>query len=261
MKETGYNIQQQKKNKSFLKWFNELRDRYRIQYSVTLAVLASLTFILTKLIPPFKNFINEHNIIPYATFLILIDLAITIYTIQRPPCTTLAENQDESMQNLIDAVKDGKTESIDLLEYAGATTLPLIRAIQRKGTQFRLLVKHPETLSGVQKSRSITTLDTFYNSVFSNNENNFEIRCYRLPFTLKGRRIGMEILEIGWLTPDMKGESAYGHENPSILIDLKVRENEYLLSFFTKTFNDYWFDKNTENGFDVLQKFRTSVTY
>ena len=122
----------------------------------------------------------------------------------------------------------------------------------------RLLVKHPETVVGIQRQRMLATLDTLYNSIFDNYTGSFEIRCYRLPFTLRGRRLGREVLELGWLTPDIQRQTAYGHANPLILVDLSTKRNEHLQMFFDRTFNDYWKDDKTEDGRAVLGRLLVS---
>ncbi len=254
MNSTGYNIQQITETKTFLSRFNAFRDRYRIQFSATLAVIASITFVVATIIPIVQKYVSDSGLLQYLTVIIVLDLAVTIYRQQRPENTTLIKNQDDSMPKLIEVVEHCKTDGVDLLEYAGATALPLIRAIQRNGVPFRLLVKHPNTVSGIQKQRMITTLDTLYNSIFDNCEGTFEIRCYKLPYTLRGRRLGRELLELGWLTPDIKRVTAFGHANPSVLADLSIKSNDYLYHFFNKTFLDYWEDKNTEDGNVVLTK-------
>jgi hypothetical protein len=256
METTGYNNEQFNKPNTLTGKFAAFRDKYRVQLSVTLAVVASVTFIVAEIIPPIQKFIFDSGLLQYLIFLFLLDLTVSIYLQQKSPTTSLVKNQDESMPRLIEAVKLCRSDGADLIEYAGATTLPLIRAIQREGVKMRLLVKHPETILGIQRERMITTLDTLYNSIFEDSVGKFEIRCYKLPYTLRGRRLGKEILEIGWLTPDKKRQMAFGHSNPSVLVDLSVKHNDYLLKFFDKTFDDLWNDDETEDGKLVLDKYQ-----
>lgn len=118
----------------------------------------------------------------------------------------------------------------------------------------RMLVKHPATVSGLQRHRMITTLDTLYNSIFENCPADCEIRCYRLPFNMRGRRMGREMLEIGWLTSDVRRQTAYGHSNPCVLVDLTSSKNEYLREFFDRTFTDIWNAPDTEDAREVLEQ-------
>ncbi len=259
MNMTGSSNVQKVEAKTMLGRFNAFRERYRIQTSATLAVLAAVTFIAAEFVPAIQQFVLTTGLLQYITLIVLLDLAASIYVMQRPPATRIARNQDESMPRLLEALPRCRTDSVDLLEYAGATTLPLIRAIRREGVPMRMLVKHPETIDGLQRQRNITTLDTICNSIFDDYRGSFEIRCYRLPYTLRGRRLGKELLELGWLTPDVKRKTAFGHGNPSLIADLSNSNNEHLHIFFKTTFETYWNDQGTEDGRAVLERLRASA--
>jgi hypothetical protein len=252
----GYSIQKTNESRTLVDRFRSLRDRYHTQTSIALIVLAVIVFTVAQLDPTFQEYISKTGLIQYLVLIVLLDLAIDLHLSQRPASMTMAKNQDETMPKLIEAVSHCKADGVDLLEYAGATTLPLIRAIQREGATLRILVKHPDTIVGLQKQRMITTLDTIFNSIYTNNTGStLEVRCYRLPFTLRARRLGKVLLELGWLTHDIAGKTAYGHGNPSVLADLSANQNEHLLAFFNKTFNDYWADQSTEDGKAVLNRY------
>jgi hypothetical protein len=252
---TGHSIENPSESKTLLGRFRSFRDRYHTQTAVALAVLAIVAFTAAQVIPTVQDYVLKSGLIQYLILIVLLDLTVVIHLSQRPATTSLARNQDETMPKLIEALAHCRTDGVDLLEYAGATTLPLIRAIEREGVPMRMLVQHPDAIEGLQRQRMITTLDTIYNSIFANEtKSSFEIRCYRLPYTLRGRRLGKVLLELGWLTPDIQGKTAYGHGNPSVLADLSTSKNEHLLAFFNKTFNDIWKDARTEDGKTVLQR-------
>lgn len=254
MQATGYDIVSAAKKKTVLGRFAAFRDRYRVHTSATLAVLAALTFIAAETFPAVQQFVSTSDLLQYVTLIIVLDLAASVYFQQQSPTRRVVKNQEESMTTLIEAVPHCRRDGADLLEYAGQTTMPLIREIERAGVPMRMLVKHPETLTGPQKSRSITALDTLYNSVFDRSDTAFEVRCYRLPFALRGRRLGKAVLELGWLTPDLQGQTAYGHANPSLIADLSTSSNDHLRAFFDRTFNDLWKDKGTEHGREVFRR-------
>ncbi len=256
MNSTGYNFGNITGSKTLIDRFRSLRDRYHTQTSVVLAVIAIIAFILAQLIPAVEEYIIKTGFIQFLILIVVLDLAVSIHIFQRPTTTSLARNQDETMPMLVDAVSHCRTDGVDLLEYAGYTTLPLIRAIQREGAPLRMLVKHPDTITGPQKQRNIVTLETIYNSVYANSTNSsLEIRCYRFPYTLRGRRIGKVLLELGWLTPDIPRNTAYGHGNPSVLVDLSASQNTHLLVFFNRTFDDLWTASDTEDGRAVLNRY------
>ena len=233
---------------------NELRDRYRVQVAATIAIVATALAIAAEIVPSVQEFLRTSGFFEYITLLILLDLSAAIYLLQRPAPIQVMQNQDEVMPILIEAVPHCRNDGVDLIEFAAATTLPLIRAIRRAGVPVRLLVKHPETVVGLQQQRSIAALDTIINSIFDNYDGYFEVRCYRLPYSLRARRLGKELLELGWLTPDPKRQTVYGHSNPSFVADLSMRVNDHLLGFFNQTFETLWNDPSTEDGKSVLER-------
>lgn len=247
-----------KKRNPILARLQQLRDRYRAQTLIVIAIAAGLLLIVSKFFPGIEQFVRQNNVIEVVTLLILIDVAIAFEGYRVDQSIRVVENQDESLEELIDAVP--KASRADLLEYAASTTLPLIRAIQRSNVPVRLLIKHPETIEGLQRDRSITTLDTLFNSVFDEHTGKFEIRCYKLPFSLRGRYLHGRMLELGWLTPDDKRKTAYGHANPSSLVAMPNRRNDHLREFFERTFKDYWEHPETEPGYEVLKRLQAGRT-
>lgn len=234
---------------------NRFLDRYRSKALTFLAVLVVLALIASKVFPSFGAFLTSNNVVPYLTLLLVIDLSLLLYSQNNAVGDGVDRfrDQDESLPALIAAVSSCRKSRIDLIEYAGGSALPLIREIQRRRIPVRILVKHPDTVSGVQRLRMTSTLDTFYNSIFAQSDD-FEIRCYRLPYSVRARRFGNSFLELGWLTPDPKRQTAYGHGNPSIMVDLKVVENQTFEEFFDRSFDTLWEAQDTEDGRAVLDR-------
>lgn len=259
MNTLGSDVMAKMQPNTLLSRFNGLRERYRVHISTTLAILAALTFIAAQYVPAIQAFILSSGLLQYVILALIADLAISVHLQQRQPPIRVVCNQDEAMPILIESLPDCRGDSVDLLEYAGATTLPLIRAIVRAGIPMRMLAKHPETVEGMQKHRMITTLDTLYNSVVDDAITHFEIRCYRQPYTLRARRLGNVVLELGWLTPDLKRKTAYGHANPSLVADLATRQSTHLRLFFDRTFSALWNATDTEDGLAVLNRLGPSA--
>lgn len=241
--------------RTFTKRFKDFREQYRVHIAATMAVLAALTFITAEIIPAVSEYIISSGIIHYIILILVLDIATALYSQRSKDRTWILKNQDEALPSLLNVVTQCRKEEIQLIEYAGATILPLIREIQRHNVPLRMLVQHPEKIEGIQKQRMIATLDTIFTSIFEDDQKNIEIRCYRLPFTIRGRRMGNKLLEIGWLTYDIKRQTAYGHQNPCVIVDLSTRKNENFRLFFERTFNDLWENPTTEDGQTVLERF------
>lgn len=250
METTGYN----RNNPTFLSRIVAFKNKHWKHIAYALLIIVLVLSIIVESSDKFKEWLSVNELIFIYLYLILmvaVDISITINS-NKNNSIEIKEKQDKSIPVLIDYVQKCKSsETCDLLEYAGQTSLPLIREINDKGNRIRILIQHPDNLTGNQKLLSITNLNTLYNTIFYDSTK-FEIRCYRQPYTLKGRKIGNKILELGWLTPNIKNQTAFGHGNPSILIDLSVRKNDCFLVFFEKTFNDLWNDSQTEDGKTVL---------
>lgn len=234
-----------------VKRLKSLRDRFRSPALKFVAVVATALIIAAQIFPELSKYINDNHIIPYATLLLIIDFALIFDARRADVAVEVFPNQDVSMNTLLGRVPG--TRQIDLLEYAGATTLPLIRAIKREGIPLRLLVKHPDTVEGMQRQRTIATLDTICTSIFEGHQGKLQMRCYRLPYSLKGRHFHGNLLELGWLTPDVARRTTYGSGNPHALFDLRRGDNEEMVDFFNRTFNDYWSHPETEDAATVLR--------
>lgn len=239
--------------------FNRTRiflDRYKVQTYTVLGVIAALVLIASETYPELQSYLSKTNTVSFITLLIVLDIAITVSANKDQANMQTHSNQDESIIKLLSAASNSK--EADLLEYAGSTTLPLIRKLKNENVKVRILVKHPDTITGLQKQRSITTLDTLYNSIFKSYDGKYEIRCYKLPFSLRGRHLHGRLVELGWLTPDYENHTAFGHTNPSIIAEIPRRNNQHFKDFFEKTFNEYWNHTDTEDALEVLNNHKAT---
>ncbi|HTW14761.1 MAG TPA: hypothetical protein VMF51_06505 [Nocardioides sp.] len=238
-------------------WYLRLSSatqRFRTPILVGVGASALLAGVAAVFIDPVDDFLKGSNVVPYLCLLLLIDLALAERSRLADEVVDVSINQDEAMPKLMQIAQTLRHEQVDLLEYAGQTTLPLMRCVARQELPVRILIKHPETVAPMQRQRTISTLDTLYTSVFDKYSAGFEVRCYRGPFTLRGRRLGHRVLELGWLTTDRDRQTAYGHDNPSMLHDIRRPDTLHLTKFFDKTFTDLWDAPDTEDGAAVLAR-------
>src|ERR1035441_5367580 len=80
--------------------FRPLLDHYRTQASATFAVTAPLAFIAGEIFPKVNEFVFHSGVLLYVTFLVVLDLSVSVYLNQAPAITQLLKNQDESMVRL-----------------------------------------------------------------------------------------------------------------------------------------------------------------
>lgn len=243
------------KNHQTLLWrLSNLVDQHRTRGLIAIVVAITIAVTASKVFPRIDALMKDVNVVAFITFLIVVDIALALNKKKPLDQVQFCENQDDSFQEMIPASKGCKKAF--LIEYAGATTLPLIRALHRERAQVRILIQNPGLMEGLHRERSIATLDTLYNSIFTATTDDFEIRCYALQYTLRGRYLQGKILELGWLTPDYKNKMAYGHTNPSLLVRVFDPSTEHFLSFFNRTFDDYWNHPGTVDGKLVLEKLK-----
>lgn len=163
-----------------------------------------------------------------------------------------SENQETTLPLLTKEISKHGVKSVKMIEYAGQTVLPLIRKAASSNVKVSLLVCHPDCLSKRQRDRSLSVLDTIYNSIFFDNPDNIEVKCYKLPFGLRGRLIDDSCLELGWLTSDIQGKTAHGHDNPSLFVRSHDPTFRFHHLFFLRTFDDLWSNETTIDARNVL---------
>jgi hypothetical protein len=235
---------------------SKIRDRYKREATLTLVAFCSIYIVLSQVSATVSNFASAPAVIAYAALLLIADLVLSLRdTLTRARVPHVSPEQDSLMPVLLEAADSlpaGATA--DLLEYAGVSITPLIRRLKERGVKMRILIKHPETCSRYQRQRTASNLEALHSSVLADYEDGFAIRCYRAPYTLRGRRVGSHFLEVGWLTPDFVRDTAFGRVNPSIYLDPNSEEGADLLRLFSKTFEDLWNHPDTIDGRGALPK-------
>lgn len=232
----------------------KLQGKYHKQVIIGLVVVASAALVLSQVSGGINQLVSGASALSFVTLLLVADVALSLEgAASRAKGMRVSREQDYLMPTLLDAVETIRPGgTADLLEYAGISITPLIRRLKEHGATMRILLKHPETCGRYQILRTQTNIEALYSSVLSDYSGKFEIRCYRAPYTLRGRRIGSRFLEVGWLTPDFARDTAFGRVNPSVYLDPAVEGGEYLLSLFQKTFQDLWEHPTTVDASSLI---------
>ena len=185
--------------------------QYRRQVIVAIVVVASGVLLLSQVSSAVNSVVSGTAVVGYATMLLVADVALSVEgVVSRIREVRISREQDALLATLLEAVDNASRKaSADLLEYAGISITPVIRRLQDKEMPMRILLKHPDTCGRYQKQRSLSNIEALYNSVLKD-ARQFEVRCYRAPYSIRGRRIGDHFLEVGWLTPDFGRDTAYG---------------------------------------------------
>lgn len=159
---------------------------------------------------------------------------------------SLSGDATETNSLLIREISERAPRDADLIEYSGDTVRPLLERLATAGTQVRLLLKHPESVGIAQRDKILTTYRYIKEYQFKNNPDAIQIRFYKIPATLRGRRLDTRLLNVGWYTPDVatggrvSDWEVIGHLNPTITGYLQTNEGYALNLMFSRTFDGMW---------------------
>lgn len=239
-----------------LKQLSRWRERYRREATVALVVAATLVLLLTQVSDSIGNFVSGAQVLAYVTLIIVADLALAVDRVMsRVRYVRVSSEQDSLLPTLLEVADDlPESSNADLLEYAGISITPLIRRLRSRHAHIRILIKHPETCARYQRQRTESNLEALLGSVLSGYEGNYEVRCYRAPYSLRGRRVGRRFLELGWLTPDFARDTAFGRVNASVFLDPTVEDGHYLGTLFERTFEDLWNHPATVDAHTIVTR-------
>ncbi len=236
--------------------FQRFREKYWPRIAITIIVVCWAVFIVGSQIAQVnKAFIDSGAI----QLLILTLLLETSIAARREPrgVVQVAGRDSEVGPSLVDDIKDKQILSADMLEFSGSAVEQLIRVLATKGCRVRLLIKHPDTVGAFQTRRIVSNLEALLGREYVDR---VEIRCYRFGASLRGRRLGNELINLGWYTPFIEnGELAryevMGHDNALITAKLGTPEGRNLERMFQGVFDALWSAKDTEDGRLVVQRY------
>lgn len=245
-----------------LLFFRRIREKYREQTLVAFAIISTVVLILSEIIPSLRHFLSEASVIEYATLLLVIDVALALHSLRRQSQPLrVHSSQADSAAELSAVASQCRGETVDLLEFAGMNALQLIRALRASEANIRMLMKHPDSVVGAQRDRAMDMILLLQLTLFVDYKGSFKLRCYRAPYSLRGRRLGDRLLELGWLTPSGDPEFVHGYDNPSILLDPMERSSAALVDFFSRSFEELWSDSETLDAVAVLREYQDGWTH
>ncbi len=147
---------------------------------------------------------------------------------------------------LIKEAAERPPRDADLIEFSGDSVRALLTELAAAGTRVRLLLKHPDSVGKAQRTKIVATYWYLKDYVFHGDQDAFQVRFYRVPATLRGRRLDTRLINIGWYTPDIAtgGQISdweiIGHLNPTITSDPQTSEGYSLNLMFSRTFDSLW---------------------
>lgn len=231
------------------------RQRYVSRIGITVIVLGWAAFIVGSQVDSVSDAFIESGAMQLLILTVLLELSISIGSAGRGAISVYGRDR-EVAQTLLEEVRGRSIPSADMLEFSGVAVESLIHTLAANGCRVRLLVKHPETVSPFQRRRIVANLEALFGRDYADR---IEVRCYRFGASLRGRRLGDELINLGWYTPFIENGSlaryeVMGHDNALVTAVLGTAEGRHLERMFRQVFDDIWDATDTENAPEVVER-------
>jgi hypothetical protein len=167
----------------------------------------------------------------------------------------VAENEAadaRQLQELIGSLP--KIQSADLIAFSGRDARGILEEILRhSGCPIRLLMKHPDSVGRIQRQWIVAELERMQRYLVPEYSETLHIRCYRAPYSLRGRKLHPYLINVGWYTPLIDDEvEVVGHTNPLVIAKLDTPEGASLCKMFDTLFEALWNASTTEDAATVM---------
>lgn len=235
----------------------KFRERYGPRISITVIALCWAAFIVGSQVNLVQAAFINSGAVQLVILTVLLDMSISRQKTPRASVVRVAGRDSEGANSIITAVENKAISNADMLEFSGVGAEPLIHDLALRGCRIRLLVKHPESVGAFQTRRIVANLEALFGRDYSDR---VQVRCYRFPSSLRGRRLGNEIIAVGWYTPFIENGNlaryeVMGHDNALIIIELGTPEGRHLERMFQGVFNDLWTASDTEDARVVVSRY------
>ncbi|MCP3998892.1 MAG: hypothetical protein GY722_28080 [bacterium] len=142
------------------------------------------------------------------------------------------------------------------LEFSGRFAFGIMQDVVRRfpKCEIEILVKHPDSVGEEQRKVIMAQLEALQQFVCARHSDRVTVRCYKAPYSVRGRKFEPHLINVGWYTPwvDNKGE-VLGHTNPIITAELQSQQGLALARMYDGLFRALWTDPdNTEDIEHVL---------
>ena len=163
----------------------------------------------------------------------------------------VAENESADSHQLQEMISSlPKIESADLIAFSGRDARSILEQIlKHSGCPVRLLMKHPDSVGRIQRQWIVAELERMQRYLVPEYADTLQIRCYRAPYSLRGRKLYPYLINVGWYTPLVDDEvEVVGHTNPLVIASLDTPEGASLCKMFDSLFDSLWNASTTEDA-------------
>jgi hypothetical protein len=244
---------------AFINWMKRLRERYWKRITIGLAIACWVLFIVASQVGQVGEWLIASGALQLLILTLLLDASGTLAQLKASRETRISSNENESSTQLFKDLVDMPLRTADLLEFSGVSVYQLITALVDRRCEMRMLVKHPDSVGEFQSRRITSNLESLYYRFVKGGAGNLNIKCYWASASLRGRRLGEEIINVGWYTPDIQNgqlleSEVVGDGNPLITARIKTHEGQDLLRMFNQVFDGLWEAEDSEAIHVVLRR-------
>lgn len=243
----------------YLEW----RERYLWPTTVTAGVLILGLFVLAQIFGAMEGLLLERQFLNFAILLLLLDVGQLLVrvaqstsdlqrllvgvaqSISGASAIRVSPDQHTDSPRIEEDVKRLRPKNADLLEYSSDTVRSLIKTLRNQGCEIRILLRDPSSVNGVlQQTRICNRLRSLLTPPRPGSKPvpKIKVRCYSRDASVRGRKLGDDLINIGWYIPDLWDEKKeiVGHENPLITADAMSPEGRQLAAWFDNYFDKLW---------------------
>jgi hypothetical protein len=238
------------------KKMREFTERHIKLLAAVLVVVITGLWLASQFIGELSDWMIKQNLLSVIIIVLLADNLARLVEIKREAALDKIKIHGDDQCASADVtafLQKTQPKKADLLEYSSCSIGGLLQNLRTANCEIRLLVKHPDTaITEFQKLRVRATLENVVN-VTLRDYNKFQIRCYRLPGSLRGRNLDNALVSLGWYTYSSDEVGLYGHDNSIVCARTDNEKGRCLQQMFNRAFEWLWNDKDTVPVEEVIK--------
>jgi hypothetical protein len=224
-----------------------LAERHRAAITRTIFVLTAAVVVVGWLVDEVQDFLLDSGLLLLLVLALLTDLTITVSRLTSGDHRLTAVRDDrESHEQLLAQIRAHPPKQVDMLEFSGYSVQPLLEQLAHRGCRVRLLVRDPTCAKEIQRTRILASVRHVQDLISKRYGAEIEIRYYRAPPSVRGRKFDDKVVWLGWYTPsvgpdgDTDDNEVMGHHNPTVICSTASDEGQGLRDFFDRVFAALW---------------------
>ncbi len=230
-------------------------DRHIRRLGSLLIGASVVTIALAHFVPPIEEFIVETNIFSILIIgfmVVVLDHLVELHPAPAKPEMELYARHTDATVALEKYLAARQVTKADLIEYSARTINDLLQELRAVNCEIRLLLQHPDAAGPKFQHQRIRESIADLTKVVFENYNRVEIRCYRLPASIRARCFDDDQVFVGWYRYVGGDTWVAGHTNPMIAAISHNPAGKELLGWFRSSFDALWNHPDTVPVSDVM---------